>query len=56
MQTGSIPPPRAWPRRYVACHNLPRAWVKWAKFEEKQGQTANSRAVFEAAMQAWLCL
>jgi len=25
-------------QRYVVCHNVPRAWIKWAKFEEKQGQ------------------
>jgi hypothetical protein len=30
---------------------LPRAWIKWAKFEEKAGETALARAVFERAMQ-----
>ena len=37
--------------RWVTCHNFPRSWIKWAKFEEKQGETALARAVYEGALQ-----
>ena len=29
--------------RYVQCHNLPKGWRQWAKFEEKQAETARCR-------------
>jgi len=37
--------------RWVTVHNFPRSWLKWAKFEEKQGETALARAVYEGALQ-----
>lgn len=36
--------------RYVRCHAVPRSYVRWAKFEEQQGEGANARAVYEAAL------
>ncbi len=42
---------RAIYERYVACHPLVRAWLKFAKFEERQGETAKSRNVYERAVQ-----
>eukprot|EP00953_Heterococcus_sp_UTEX-ZZ885_P016072 9059-Heterococcus_DN1.PRE.2 len=37
-------------KRYVACHPHTRAFLKWARWEEKQGQLALSRGAFERAL------
>merc|ERR1719272_2777788 len=38
--------------RYTTAHNVPRAWIRYARWEEKQGEIQASRQVFERAMEA----
>ena len=37
--------------RYIACHPTVTAWIKYAKFEVKNGERARARTVYERAVE-----
>ncbi len=37
--------------RYVVCHNTSMAWIKFAKFEHRHGNTGTTRSVYERALE-----
>jgi len=38
-------------RRFVVSEQTPESWIKWAKFEEKQGEIVKARQVYESAIE-----
>jgi crooked neck len=51
FQKGDISRIRDIYRRFVVSEQTTDSWIKWAKFEEKQGEIVKSRQVFESAIE-----
>lgn len=51
VRAGEIERARAIQHRYIACHISKRAYIRFAKWEERQGQRALARRVFERGLE-----